>query len=119
MVVTGTAPLDLTATIPPVRLLTAADLDGVVEEMLGEADGVLLLDGHETPKQGTHSVGVARQWCGHLGKQDNCQAGVSLGYASRRGYKLLDRRLSLPASWFSDEYRARWHACGIPRGTPF
>jgi SRSO17 transposase len=91
----------------------------LVAETLGEDDGALIIDGHETPKQGTHSVGVARQWCGHTGKQDNCQAGVYLGYASRQGYTLLDRRLYLPASWFSEEYRERWRACGIPRGTPF
>src|SRR5918997_5177974 len=91
----------------------------LVEETLGEADGVLLIDGHETPKQGTHSVGVARQWCGHTGKQDNCQAGVYLGYASRQGYTPLDRRLYLPATWFTPEYAERWRACGIPRGTPF
>jgi SRSO17 transposase len=91
----------------------------LVDETLGEADGVLIIDGHETPKQGTHSAGVARQWCGHTGKKDNCQAGVYLGYASRRGYTLLDRRLYLPAAWFSEDYRERWRACGIPRGTPF
>jgi SRSO17 transposase len=91
----------------------------LVDETLGEDDGVLIVDGSEVPKQGTHSVGVARQWCGHTGKQDNCQAGVYLGYASRRGYTLLDRRLYLPAAWFAAEYRARWRACGIPRGTPF
>lgn len=91
----------------------------LVAEALGEADGVLIIDGHETPKQGAHSVGVARQWCGHSGKQDNCQAGVYLAYASRRGYTLLDRRLYLPAAWFTAEYTERWRACGIPRGTPF
>lgn len=91
----------------------------LVEETLGEADGVLIIDGSEVPKQGTHSVGVARQWCGHTGKKDNCQAGVYLGYASRQGYTLLDRRLYLPAAWFTAEYRERWWACGIPRGTPF
>jgi SRSO17 transposase len=91
----------------------------LVDDTLGEADGVLIIDGHETPKQGTHSVGVARQWCGHTGKKDNCPAGVHLGYASRRGYTLLDRRLYLPAQWFTDEYRERWWACGTPRGTPF
>jgi SRSO17 transposase len=91
----------------------------LVDEPLGEADGVLIIDGHETPKQGAHAVGVARQWCGHTGQQDNCQAGVHLGYASRRGYTLLDRRLYLPAAWFTDEYRERWRACGIPRGTAF
>ncbi len=91
----------------------------LVDETLGEDDGVLIIDGHETPKQGAHSVGVARQWCGHTGKKDNCQAGVHLGYASRRGYTLLDRRLYLPAAWFTEEYRERWRACGIPRGTAF
>src|SRR5436305_4961903 len=91
----------------------------LVDETLGEDDGVLIIDGSAVPKQGTHSVGVARQWCGHTGKKDNCQAGVYLGYASRQGYTLLDRRLYLPASWFTAEYRERWWACGIPRGTPF
>ena len=56
---------------------------------------------------------------GHTGKKDNCQAGVYLGYASRQGYTLLDRRLYLPAAWFTEEYAERWRACGIPRGTPF
>jgi SRSO17 transposase len=91
----------------------------LVDATLGEADGVLLIDGHETPKQGAHSVGVMRQWCGHTGKKDNCQAGVYLGYASRRGYTLLDRRLYLPAPWFTEAYRDRRRACAVPRGTAF
>ena len=91
----------------------------LVDETLGDGDGVLLIDGSDVPKQGTHSVGVARQWCGHTGKKDNCQAGVYLGYASARGYTLLDRRLYLPACWFTEEYAERWRACGIPRGIPF
>ena len=68
----------------------------LVDETLGEDDGVLIIDGSDIPKRGTHSAGVARQWCGATGKTDNCQAGVYLGYASRRGYTLLDRRLYLP-----------------------
>lgn len=91
----------------------------LVEATLGADNGVLLIDGSDVPKQGTHSVGVMRQWCGHTGKQDNCQAGVYLGYASAHGYTLLDRQLYLPACWFTDEYADRWRACGIPRGTPF
>ena len=63
----------------------------LVEESLGEDDGVFIIDGSDFAKQGQHSVGVARQWCGATGKKDNCQAGVFLGYASRRGYTLLNR----------------------------
>jgi SRSO17 transposase len=91
----------------------------LVDENLGEDDGVLIVDGSDFPKQGSYSAGVARQWCGHTGKKDNCQAGVFLGYASRTGYTLLDRRLYLPASWFVPESRARWVAARIPDDTPF
>lgn len=91
----------------------------LVDETLGEDDGVLIIDGSDFPKQGSHSAGVARQWCGHSGKKDNCQAGVFLGYASRKGYTLLDRRLYLPACWFTPEYVERWQAARIPDDTPF
>jgi SRSO17 transposase len=59
---------------------------GLVVESLGEADGVLLIDECGMPKQGQHSVGVAWQWCGSVGKVANSQAGVYLGYASRKGH---------------------------------
>ncbi len=91
----------------------------LVEQSLGEADGVLTVDGSDIPKQGTHSAGVARQYCGVLGKRANCQAGVFVGYASRRGYTLLDRRLYLPEQWFGTAYRDRWQACAIPPKTEF
>jgi SRSO17 transposase len=91
----------------------------LVAETLGEADGVCIVDGSDFPKQGEHSVGVARQWCGRLGKVDNCQAGVFTAYASRKGYTLLDRRLYLPDEWFDAAHRARWDQCGIPAETPF
>jgi len=90
-----------------------------VDETLGEADGVLIIDGSDVPKQGTHSAGVARQWCGATGKKDNCQAGVFLGYASQKGYTLVERRLYLPAAWFTEAYQERWQACAIPVGTAF
>jgi SRSO17 transposase len=91
----------------------------LVDETLGEASGVLTVDGSDVPKQGTHSAGVARQYCGALGKRANCQAGVFVGYASALGYTLLDRRLYLPDVWFSPEYQGRWQAAAIPEDTVF
>ena len=87
---------------------------GVVAEWLGEPDGVVIVDGSGFPKQGSHSVGVAQQYCGHLGKVANCQEGVFALYASRRGYAFLDKRLYMPASWFTADYQERWRACRIP-----
>jgi SRSO17 transposase len=91
----------------------------LVDDTLGEADGVCIVDGSDFPKQGRHSVGVARQWCGRVGKVDNCQAGVFTAYASRKGYTLLDRRLYRPEAWFDAAHRERWRQCGIPAETPF
>lgn len=86
---------------------------------LGDADGVLVVDGSDFPKQGTESVGVKRQYCGELGKTANCQAGVFLAYASRHGYTLLDRRLYLPQDWFGDAYAERRRTCGVPDDLTF
>ena len=71
----------------------------LVAETLGDAEtGVLILDGCDFSKQGTHSVGVARQWCGALGKVANCQASVVACYASTHGYRLyLGGSTPLPA----------------------
>ncbi len=87
----------------------------LVAQTLGDrASGVLILDGCDFPKQGTHSVGVARQWCGALGKVANCQASVVAAYASERGSTLVDRRLFLPEVWFDDAHRQLRTACGVP-----
>jgi SRSO17 transposase len=86
---------------------------------LGDADGVLILDGSDFPKQGLHSVGVQRQYCGELGKTANCQAGVFVAYASQHGYALLDRRLYLPETWFTPAYADRRAACGVPHDVTF
>jgi SRSO17 transposase len=91
-----------------------------VETDLGAADGVLMVDGSDFPKQGIHSVGVKRQYCGELGKRANCQAGVFVGYVSSQGYTVLDRRLYVPTEWLSDAaYAARRRQCGLPAETTF
>ena len=54
----------------------------LADETLGEDDGVWIADGSGFPKKGEHSVGVARQWCGRLGKVENCQVGVFAAYAN-------------------------------------
>lgn len=66
----------------------AGELRVHVAEELGHEDGVLIVDPSQFPKKGTHSVGVKRQWCGRLGKKDNCQSGVFLSYASPKGHTL-------------------------------
>ena len=91
----------------------------LVAESLGDSAGVLIVDGSDFPKKGMHSAGVARQYCGATGKIANCQAGVFLAYASKRGYTLLDRRLYLPEQWFEASARDRWERCGIPNETAF
>jgi len=84
---------------------------------LGEADGVLVFDPSAFKKQGKQSVGVARQWCGRLGKIDNCQVGVYLGYVSRKEHALVDVRLYLNKEWAKD--RKRQKKSGVPREIRF
>jgi SRSO17 transposase len=76
-----------------------------VAREIGTRDGVLIVDASGFPKKGDKSVGVQRQWCGRLGKEENCQVGEYLGYASRRGHTLVDCRLYLPKVWSTDQTR--------------
>ena len=78
---------------------------GLIGESLGEADGVVLIDESSAVKQGTESVGVASQYCGSVGKIANGQVGVYLGYASRKGYSLIEGRLFMPEKWLADRTR--------------
>lgn len=78
----------------------------------GGVSGALILDESGIPKQGTESVGVARQYCGALGKVDNCQVGVFLAYSTSTEAILIDRRLYLPAEWANDPKRCE--KAGIP-----
>src|SRR3954447_14420396 len=76
-------------------------------ERLGAEDAVLVVDESGFVKEGRHSAGVARQYCGTVGKVENCQAGVFLAYGSRGGHALIDRRLCLPEAWAGDAERRR------------
>lgn len=86
---------------------------------LGAQDGFLSVDGSDFPKKGTHSVGVARQYCGRLGKTENCQAGVFLSYATEKGYGLVDRQLYMPQTWFSEETTRLRETCKVPEELRF
>jgi SRSO17 transposase len=84
---------------------------------LGQADGVIVFDPSAFAKKGEKSVGVARQWCGRLGKVENCQVGVYMGYVSRTEHALVNFRLYLPEEWAKD--KARRTEAGVPREVTF
>jgi SRSO17 transposase len=91
----------------------------LVADEMGDPEGVLMFDETGFVKKGQDSVGVARQYCGTLGKVENCQVGVFAGYASRHGYALVDKRLFLPETWFSEAYAARRTTCHVPAELTF
>jgi SRSO17 transposase len=91
----------------------------LLAETLAEPDGMLTVDSCEFPKKGTESVGVARQYCGARGKVENCQSGVFVGYASRKGYGLVTSRLYLPESWFAKEQAHRRTDTRVPEDLGF
>ena len=90
----------------------------LIGETLGEVDGVMLIDESGVVKQGQHSVGVAPQYCGSVGKVANAQMGVHLGYVSRLGYSLVDSQMFVPDAWFEETHAERRKACGIPSDLP-
>lgn len=75
-------------------------------------DGFLIIDDTGFPKQGEHSVGVARQYTGTLGKVASCQVAVTLQFATAEHVVALDARLYLPAAWAGD--RGRLAKAGVP-----
>jgi SRSO17 transposase len=94
-----------------------AELRRHVAREWADPEAVLVLDPSGFPKKGTESCGVARQWCGRLGKVDNCQVGLFLAYACRHGHTLVDRRLFLPKQWARDRQRRR--KTHVPKGTRY
>ncbi len=94
-----------------------AELRRHVREGLADDRAVIVIDATTFPKSGGDSCGVARQWCGRLGKEEHCQRGIFLAYAAPGGYAPLDRRLYLPKDWAADG--ARRARCHVPDGVKF
>jgi len=85
-----------------------------------EAQGaveVWIIDDSGIPKKGVHSVGVARQYCGRLGKQDNCQIAVSLSVANHAASLPVAYQLYLPEAWSEDPVRRA--KAGVPDDVVF
>ncbi len=99
------------------------EYQGALSKLINTEDaglgGMWNVDSSEIRKKGTESVGVARQYCGSMGKVENCQSGVYLGYASERGYGLVSSRLYIPEQWFGEEYKERRQKCRVPEGLVF
>jgi SRSO17 transposase len=91
-------------------------LDELIRQVardIGRPDAVLVFDPSAFPKKGDASVAVKRPWCGRLGKVENCQVGVLLGYVSDAEHALVDFRLYLPKKWAVD--RKRRKRAGVPK----
>jgi SRSO17 transposase len=93
------------------------DLRAYVVEQLGDVDAVLVVDETGFLKKGSKSAGVQRQYSGTAGRIENCQIGVFLVYASRRGRTFLDRALYLPKDWAADS--ARRQEASVPETVVF
>ena len=86
----------------------------VIGEMLGETDGVALIDESGMVKQGDASVGVGPQYCGSVGKVANSQNGVYLGYVSRKGSTLVAGQLYVLEDWFDAAHAEKRRICSVP-----
>jgi SRSO17 transposase len=107
----GNAPWSDAAVLAEVRelVLPAIERDGPIEAWIIDDTGF--------PKKGRHSVGVARQYCGQIGKQDSCQVAVTLSIANHAASLPVAYRLYLPEEWASDpERRAK---VGVPEAVEF
>ncbi len=98
----------------PVMDQVALDADRLLG---GSSDTALIIDESSLPKKGKKSVGVARQWCGRLGKVDNCQTGVYASLVHGVQATIIDCRLYLPKEWTDD--RKRCKSAGVPDDIEF
>lgn len=92
---------------------------GMVAEDMGDPNGVLIFDESGFVKKGKESAGVARQYCGSVGKVENSQVGVFAAYASPHGYCLSDSCLFVPEKWYSEEYADKREKCKFPEDIGF
>src|SRR3954466_4308560 len=109
--VVAKAPWDDAALLAAVRgqVLPALERHGPI--------GYWIVDDSGMPKQGQHSVGVARQYCGNLGKRENCQVAVSLSVANDHASLPIAYQLYLPQDWAADQTRRQ--AAGVPEDIGF
>ena len=91
----------------------------LLSRQIGKGRGMLSVDDTSFVKKGKHSVGVKRQYCGRLGKTENCQSGGFLAYAGDKGYGLVDYELYIPEEWFSEDYSRLREECHIPEEKTF
>ena len=91
----------------------------MLSPMIGHPDAMISVDASEFVKKGKESVGVARQYCGPMGKVENCQSGVFVGYSSDKGYGLLSCQLYMPESWFGPQQQQRHKANLVPEDLVF
>jgi SRSO17 transposase len=87
--------------------------------LLSHDEGMVTGDDTGFPKKGGNSVGVARQCCGNTGKIDNCQSGIMVGYASTRGYGLVNYELYMPKQWFKSDHADLRKKCDVPSSVQF
>jgi len=90
-----------------------------LSECICEPEGMITVDESGFVKKGKNSVGVARQYCGSVGKVENSQVGVFVGYSGSKGYGLISSQLFMPEKWFGDEYKGLREECNVPKELKF
>lgn len=91
----------------------------MLAEQINSSNAMLSVDDSSFVKKGTHSVGVKRQYCGRLGKRENCQVGVFLAYAGDFGYGLVDCDLYIPQDWYEESHGSLRKKCRLPEEKVF